>query len=567
MSQHTAFLNAIRANSDEDTPRLAFADWLAEQGEGDRSEFVRAQIEQTHLSPDDDRQSVLHAKELRLLAKHGVAWTAGPPILRTARFRRGFAEFLGAPAAALAEQLSEVVSLAPIRELWITNMGDADGLGAKLAELSALEGIDAIGISDMNSEMTPAEQLIQLFSSPHLRRIRKLTMFCPACTPEVLDQLLSLPALQHVESLHFNGGLTADDAIGILAKHPKLPIRAFRAHKGPHGTWAMSLAGLYALAHSGHWQRLEELNVGIRSNPEFLTRVAEGLPHSGIHTLWLHNGISETGEGGFFSYQLGSQDYGIEAFAAADSWGKLRDLRFEYIEMNRGQLPALLAAKPLANLTRLSIFGGMLGPDQAAELFRCQALAGLRTLELSGNFALGPGLADHLVSATHLTNLTDLRLIWVQGTDAVAEAVARSPHFAKLRNLELANNYVSVRGMKTLGGSPYLSRVNRLRLFEHPYGPWQRLLHHFDPQIFRMTAEASAALASGLPNLGCLELHGYDFPDDSFAPLLATSERLWITADLRRIDSPTANAEYAQRTQELWVPPLDRYVEEEEPFP
>jgi hypothetical protein len=235
--------------------------------------------------------------------------------------------------------------------------------------------------------------------------------------------------------------------------------------------------------------------------------------------------------------------------------------------MNRGQLTALLGAKPVANLTRLSIFGGMVGPDQAAELFRCQTLSGLRTLELSANFALGPGLAEHLAGATHLTNLTDLKLIWVQGTDAVAEAVARSPHFANLQNLELANNYITAKGMTALGESPHLGRVNRLRLFEHPYGPWQLLLGSPDPNTFRMTTEAGAALASGLPNLGCLELHGYHFPDDSFSPLLAAGEKMWVTADPRRIEAPALRDEHARRTEALWLPSLGAYLEEEEQFP
>jgi uncharacterized protein (TIGR02996 family) len=39
------FMVAICAAPDDDTPRLAFADWLEEQGEAERAEFIRVQVE------------------------------------------------------------------------------------------------------------------------------------------------------------------------------------------------------------------------------------------------------------------------------------------------------------------------------------------------------------------------------------------------------------------------------------------------------------------------------------------------------------------------------------------
>src|SRR5688572_1070690 len=144
MSSHAAFLGAIRENPDDDTPRLAFADWLTEQGESERGEFVRVQVERARLPEDDDRHSNLHARELRLLGTHLPAWGAGPPLLRTGRFRRGFVEYVEGTAATLVEQLPEVAALTPIREVRIGNLGAEDGLGAKLAELPALAHVEAV---------------------------------------------------------------------------------------------------------------------------------------------------------------------------------------------------------------------------------------------------------------------------------------------------------------------------------------------------------------------------------------------------------------------------------------
>jgi uncharacterized protein (TIGR02996 family) len=42
VSERAAFVSAILDNLDNDTPRLVFADWLRENGEEPRAEFIRA---------------------------------------------------------------------------------------------------------------------------------------------------------------------------------------------------------------------------------------------------------------------------------------------------------------------------------------------------------------------------------------------------------------------------------------------------------------------------------------------------------------------------------------------
>src|SRR5438552_3672115 len=43
---------AVLAAPEDDTLRLAFADWFEEHGEPDRAEYIRLQIEQARLYPD-----------------------------------------------------------------------------------------------------------------------------------------------------------------------------------------------------------------------------------------------------------------------------------------------------------------------------------------------------------------------------------------------------------------------------------------------------------------------------------------------------------------------------------
>lgn len=50
MSDERARLTAIVGQSDEDTPRLTYADWLDENDQPDRAEFIRSQIERANLA-------------------------------------------------------------------------------------------------------------------------------------------------------------------------------------------------------------------------------------------------------------------------------------------------------------------------------------------------------------------------------------------------------------------------------------------------------------------------------------------------------------------------------------
>jgi uncharacterized protein (TIGR02996 family) len=74
-----AMLRAVLAEPGDDTVRLAFADWLQENGDGGRAEFVRVQVEIHRLGADIDvdpeRRTWLRRRERGLLtAANAMAW-------------------------------------------------------------------------------------------------------------------------------------------------------------------------------------------------------------------------------------------------------------------------------------------------------------------------------------------------------------------------------------------------------------------------------------------------------------------------------------------------------------
>src|SRR4051794_11232974 len=91
-----AFLEAIREQPDDDTPRLMYADWLEERGD-ERGEFIRVQCELARMDEEDERRPALEMREGLLRAGHERTWLA--EVQEAARgaltrweFRRGFVE-------------------------------------------------------------------------------------------------------------------------------------------------------------------------------------------------------------------------------------------------------------------------------------------------------------------------------------------------------------------------------------------------------------------------------------------------------------------------------------------
>jgi uncharacterized protein (TIGR02996 family) len=122
MTDGDALYRAILAHPDDDTARLVYADWLDENGEADRAEFIRVQIELTRAPT-----LTLRLREKVLLALHGEEWLAqfkvhGGPLQGETHggFRRGFVEVVWMPAAEFVRRAEPLFTRLPVRELRVT---------------------------------------------------------------------------------------------------------------------------------------------------------------------------------------------------------------------------------------------------------------------------------------------------------------------------------------------------------------------------------------------------------------------------------------------------------------
>ena len=125
MSPDNPFLKALLAEPDDDTLRLALADWLDENEQSPRAEFIRVQIELATGVADRERRCALEARQRDLLIAHETEWVQ--PLAKVLKcqpgkwggwvFRRGFVEYFRLSGDRLLCCAQRLAELTPIRQI------------------------------------------------------------------------------------------------------------------------------------------------------------------------------------------------------------------------------------------------------------------------------------------------------------------------------------------------------------------------------------------------------------------------------------------------------------------
>ena len=126
MSDEDAILAAISAHPEEDTPRLAYADWLDEHGSHIKAEFIRVQIAVNGLvdqpSAEQGKQIHLFRRQQELLDDH-LSDLIGPLAADLGYFDvifdRGFVAELKLDAGRLLKHADAIRALKPLPEITV----------------------------------------------------------------------------------------------------------------------------------------------------------------------------------------------------------------------------------------------------------------------------------------------------------------------------------------------------------------------------------------------------------------------------------------------------------------
>ena len=237
------FVAAVRAEWDDDLPRLIYADYLEERGDP-RGEFIRTQVELSQTLDDNPRRQELLDRESKLLKKHQCDWLGSlDEELIQWDFRRGFLE----------------VSLSVNRFL--------DG------EHAWLDGPTVAGVSVYADKALPPGLLARFIESPRAAHVHSLNLGFEW----IKDAGLAMIA----EGQHFatlltlmlgNNGLTDEGAI-MLAGSQNLPsLRCLWLRSNLIGD-----EGVAAIAQSQSMANLRQLDL---TNNEITTTGALALAES-----------------------------------------------------------------------------------------------------------------------------------------------------------------------------------------------------------------------------------------------------------------------------------------------
>lgn len=94
MTDRDALLRAIIEAPDDDAPRLIYADWLDENGDPARAEFIRVQCDMHGMPNPDDRWNQLLRRSKALLRTNAKRWLkelpGKPAVSWSDRYTRGF---------------------------------------------------------------------------------------------------------------------------------------------------------------------------------------------------------------------------------------------------------------------------------------------------------------------------------------------------------------------------------------------------------------------------------------------------------------------------------------------
>jgi uncharacterized protein (TIGR02996 family) len=399
MSDDVALRQAILDNPADDVPRLAYADWCEENGDEERAEFIRVQIELSRLSWWDDAWDGLVQRERELWERHGEAWRRPlPPWARKKiAFRRGFASGRACSLRQWLTQSGKLRRQAPVDTLEITCPNEGDALQFPDLAVSPL----LAGVSALAAYWLEQKDLSHLVSSPHVGGLRILSLHrnfvSSGPNPSKVGEMLAgASSLAGLTALSLGAREIRTDGATALAESPHLArLTALDLNRNRIGD-----AGVRALANSRHLGNLTHLDLCQTScRLKGVEALAASTRLINLVYLNLH--------GDWFGDKLGPP--AAEVLAGASNLANLEILGLHQQEIGPDGMRALAGSPHLANLKALYLFDNHITDDGLRALAESPYLTQLRALDLAYNRISDAGLRA-LTASPNITHLRFLRL-------------------------------------------------------------------------------------------------------------------------------------------------------------
>ena len=214
MSDENALLRAIAAHPDEDTPRLALADYHDEHGNPARAAFIRGQIELARLAEDSPHRREVAFRCRQLFDAHEEEWLVPREAFAFDwHWSRGFVETFTTSPPDLDMQDAELFATHPFRRLWVWKLeGNVDGVEL-IPDDNALTALDLIG-NRLNGH-----QLKKLAKLKHLPHLRELGLMFNALRDTAVKVLCGEPFFQRLDLIRLGANPFTDRGRDLLRAH------------------------------------------------------------------------------------------------------------------------------------------------------------------------------------------------------------------------------------------------------------------------------------------------------------------------------------------------------------
>ncbi len=406
MSDEPALLKAIVANPDEDTPRLAYADWLDEHDRPIEAEFLRLGCVLETETPDQPEfiDHLGRLAELQYwLAAHlprpAPKFSAGVSVDGGAAWwqsnRRGFPRYID------------------------FERGNRSGARAIRAMTAALEkAFSELPTRWLAVRFITVDQLAEFLRQPVVEQLDTLTL-----------------QLETASAPH-------DEAARLIADCPRL-----RNLRGLLPAFEIGTAGAIALAGSEYLGSLEWLDWSFSGVPAEGMRVLAAAP-------WFRN-LRNIG----FDYGLPAEAF--QELCRAEPLPRLHTLNLADNEFTPAAWEAFARSRAFPALARLEVGStGLVGAHEA--VFQA---AWFRPAYLDlGGCDIGNGGAAALAESPWAESLRLLRLWGNRIRAKGAVAIGRSRKFARLKSLDLSDNALGAEGLRSLARNPALRGLTSLTL-------------------------------------------------------------------------------------------------------
>jgi uncharacterized protein (TIGR02996 family) len=347
-----AFLAAILEAPDDDAPRLIYADWLDEQGESDRAEFIRLQVREARMASDDPERPGVHARAEYLGRIHHVEWANRLPQFEGVHwevFHRGF--FVAARfdhPDHFFDHAEEVFAANPVQELRLHQFNNTHA--PRLADAAQLRGVRTLDLNDGNKIANLGTEA--LMESRHLGKLTDLRLG--------------------------RNGLGSAGVRAIAMSSYARSLRRLRIERND------LYDGLRYIAESRALTKLQQLDMDRTltgaDSVEFLARTKLVRNLRVLHLS--HNPIT---------------DRGVIALTKSEAMANVRDLFLNGSQITDAGAAALASSPHLLSLEWLDLRHNQIRDDGALALLRSPHLDQIRELNLGDN-RISDWAADQLRS-------------------------------------------------------------------------------------------------------------------------------------------------------------------------